>query len=128
MYNQEIFERFLTHKNAGIIKKADGIGVVKLMNGNDEIKVFLKVENGVILDAKYKVFGGVSAIVSADIAMDLIKNKAIDDALLMNEEDINQSLGGLPVQKIQTAQVVVSAIANAVKNYRKKMIKLAIKK
>lgn len=128
MYSQDIFERFIIHKNAGLIKKADGVGLVKLENGFDEIKVYLKVENGIILDAKYKTFGGVSAIVSADSAMDLIRNKTIDDALLVNEEDVNTSLGGLPNGKIQSAQVVVQAIANAVKNYRKKLIKLALKK
>ncbi len=128
MYSKNIFERFFTHKNAGHVKKADGTGLYKSEQGNDEIKVYLKIEEGVITDAKFKIFGGVSAIVSADVGMDLIKNKKIDDALMVSEEDINLSLGGLPEGQMQSALMVVRGIANAVKNYRKKMIRLALKK
>jgi len=128
MYSQKIIDRFLTHKNAGIIKKANGVGLFKTVQGDEEIKVYLKVENGVILDAKYKTFGGISTIVCADALMDLIRAKAVDDALLISEEDINLSLGGLPEEKMQSAMLVVRGVANAVKDYRKKMIKLALKK
>lgn len=127
MYNQKVFERFISHENAGFIKKADGIGVFKSKEGKEELKIYLKIENGVIKDAKFKIFGGVSAIVSADAGMDLIKDKKVDEALLVSEENIDLCLGGLPEGKTQSAENVVLAIAVAVKNYRKKLIKLALK-
>ena len=127
MYNQKVFERFTNPKNVGMIKKADGIGSFKKVQGIDEIKIYLKIEENTIIDAKFKTFGGISTIASADAGMDLIKDKKIDEALLLSEENINEFLGGIPEEKVQSLELVIKAIADAIKNYRKKMIRLSLK-
>ncbi len=126
MYNKTILDRLSNLKNAGMLKKPEGIGTFKTATDIEELKVFLRVENGVVKDAKFKTFGGVATIVCADVAMDLIKNKTIDEVLNVSSQEVNESVGGLPEDKIQSAEIVIRAIGDAIKYYRKRLIKLAL--
>lgn len=126
MFSQEITQRFIQIQNGGMVKKANGIGKFSREEG-EEIKVYLKVEDGVISDAKFKIFGGVMDIVLADIMMDLIKDKKVEEALLVNQNDIFSKLGEDAGMKHSLVPLAVKATQNAVKDYRKRMLRLAIK-
>ncbi len=89
--------------------------------------MYLKVEEDVILDAKFKIFGGVIDIVLADVMMELIKGKKVDDALLVTQEDIASTLKDASVTNHSGALLAVKATQNAVKDYRKRMLRLALK-
>lgn len=127
MYSKEVLNRFTNPKNAGLIKGASGVGTVGNATCGDIIKVYIKVEDDKICDAKFKTFGCAAAIASSDVAMDLIKNKTVDEALKVSNNDVMQELGELPEQKIHCSMMAQEAISAAVADYRKKELKKATK-
>lgn len=127
MYSKEVLNRFTNPKNVGLIKGASGVGTVGNATCGDIIKVYIKVEEDKITDAKFKTFGCAAAIASSDVAMDLIKNKTVDEALKVSNNDVMQELGELPEQKIHCSMMAQEAISAAVADYRKKELKKATK-
>ena len=124
MYNEIVMERFQNPRNAGIITNADGVGQVGNVRCGDIMKIYLRIEKGVIQDAKFKTFGCVSAIASTDVACDMIKGKTIDQALKVTNQDVINELHGLPDVKVHCSVLAQEAIADAVKDYYKKLEKL----
>ncbi|MDR0383840.1 MAG: iron-sulfur cluster assembly scaffold protein [Christensenellaceae bacterium] len=130
MYSDKVMEIFKTEtgdspKNAGILKNADASGQVGNARCGDIMKIYLKISDGVIIDAKFKTFGCVSAIASTSIACDMIKGKTIEEALSFENSDFVKALGGLPAVKIHCSVLAKEALEAAVADYRKKQAKLA---
>ena len=128
MYTQKVIDRFTNPKNVGLIKGADGVGIVGNATCGDIMKVYIKVEDNKIIDAKFKTFGCAAAISSTDVAMDLIKNKTIEQALKVTNNDVINELGELPTQKIHCSILAQEAIGAAVADYKKKQAKNESKK
>jgi nitrogen fixation NifU-like protein len=126
MFSEKIMNRFLSPKNVGLIKKADGVGTCKSELG-DEIKVYLRITKNVIDDAKFKVFGGVASIVLADGAMELVKGKKIDDVLLTSFAEVLATEQDFSIEQKPNAEMVANAIILAIKDYRKKTLKQTLK-
>ena len=124
MYSKKVMDIFKEPKNVGLIKNASGVGQVGNAKCGDIMKIYLKVENGVILDAKFKTFGCVAAIASTDIACDKLKGKTIDEALKITNEDILKEMGEVPTNKIHCSVLAKEGIEEAVKDYYKKLEKL----
>ena len=127
MYSEKVLDRFTNPRNSGQIKCADGVGEVGNPSCGDIMKVYLKVEDETIVDAKFKTFGCAAAISSSDVAMDLIKGKTIDEALNITNKDVLNELGELPPVKVHCSVLAQEAIQSAVEDYRKKQIKKAQK-
>lgn len=123
MYNEIVMERFQNPRNAGIIISADGVGQVGNVRCGDIMKIYLRIEKGVIQDAKFKTFGCVSAIASTDVACDMIKGKTVEQALKVTNQDVINELHGLPDVKIHCSVLAQEAIADAVNDYYKKLEK-----
>ena len=124
MYTDKVMKRFQHPKNTGEIRGASGVGTVGNAACGDIMKMYLKVdENEVIIDAKVKTFGCAAAIVSSDVAIDLIKGKTIDEAMKVTNQDVLDILGEMPSHKIHCSVLAQEAIAEAVKDYRKKQLK-----
>jgi nitrogen fixation NifU-like protein len=128
MYNNNVMDIFKIEtgdnpKNAGMIKNASGVGQVGNARCGDIMKIYLKIENNKITDAKFKTFGCVSAIASTSVACDIIKGKTIEEALKITNNDVINLLGGLPQIKIHCSVLAQEAIAAAVEDYRKKSSK-----
>lgn len=119
MYSQALMERFRNPKNVGEIENADGIGRVGNASCGDILEIFLKIENNVIVDAKFKTFGCASAIASSDVACDIIRGMTIEEALDVTNDRIIKELDGLPAQKIHCSVLASEAIELAVEYYRK---------
>jgi len=130
MYNDKIMERFRAAKNAGGLNGANGKGEVGNVGCGDVLKLYILVgEDEVIKEARFKTFGCVAAIVSTDIACDLIRGKKISSALKISKKDIIAQMGGeIPPQKIHCSVLATEAIASAVADYRKKIKAKAKKK
>jgi len=124
MYSKKVMDIFKEPKNVGIIKNASGVGQVGNAKCGDIMRIYLKVENGVILDAKFKTFGCVAAIVSTDIACDKLKGKTLDEALKITNEDILKEMGEVPTNKIHCSVLAKEGIEEAIKDYYKKLEKL----
>ena len=128
MYNEKVLKIFNEPKNAGLLKGANGVGKVGNLQCGDIMKIYIKVERGIIVDAKFKTFGCVSAIASSDIACELIKGKTLDEAKALSNNKVIEMLGGLPPQKIHCSVLAKEAIEAAIKNYFKKLEQAAKKK
>ena len=124
MYSKKVMDIFKEPKNAGIIKNASGVGQVGNAKCGDIMKIYLKVENNVIIDAKFKTFGCVAAIASTDIACDKLKGLTIDEALKITNEDILKEMGEVPTNKIHCSVLAKEGIEEAIKDYYKKLEKL----
>lgn len=123
MYNEVISERFQNLKNAGMVTNADAVGQVGSVGSGDMMKIYLRVTNGVITDAKFKTFGSVYGLVASDILCDMLKKCTIENALLIKGEDIVKAMKGLPENKMHIAELAQSVVADAVEDYYKKLEK-----
>ena len=124
MYNQKVLDAFAHPQNVGEIENADGVGTVGNAKCGDIMQVFLKIENDVIVDAKFKTFGCAAAIASSSIATEMIKGKTLEEALQVKNADVVEALEGLPPQKIHCSVLAEEAIAEAIKDYRAKQAAL----
>jgi len=120
MYSQNVIDIFQKPKNAGIIRGADAIGSVGNASCGDVMKLYLKIENETIADAKFKTFGCVSAIASCEVACDLIKGKTIEQALKVTNKDVLDVLGQIPAQKIHCSVMAQEAIESAIRDFNKR--------
>lgn len=125
MYSKKVLDTFANPKNVGEIENADGVGTVGNAKCGDIMQVFLKIENDVIVDAKFKTFGCTAAIASSSIATEMIKGKTLEEALKIKNADVVDALEGLPPQKIHCSVLAEEAIAEAIKDYREKKEKRA---
>ncbi|HOO23195.1 MAG TPA: Fe-S cluster assembly scaffold protein NifU [Clostridia bacterium] len=120
MYNKKIIETLANPKNVGDMPDADAVGTVGNASCGDIMQIFLKIENDVIVDARFKTFGCGAAIASSSVATELIKGKTLDEALKVTNADVVEILEGLPPQKIHCSVLAEEAIAEAIKDYRAK--------
>lgn len=120
MYNKKIIETLSNPKNVGEIADANGIGTVGNASCGDIMQMFLKIENDIIVDAKFKTFGCGAAIASSSVATQLVIGKTLDEALKITNADVVETLEGLPPQKIHCSVLAEEAIAEAIKDYRSK--------
>lgn len=120
MYNETVIEHFTNPRNVGEIEDADGVGEVGSPQCGDIMKIFLKVEDNIIKDIKFKTFGCASAIASSSIMTEMVKGRTIEEALALTNKDVVDALGGLPPAKVHCSVLAEQAIRAAIEDYRKK--------
>ncbi len=126
MYTKKILDRFLALRNAGLIKGADAVGSSQNEKNGETAKIYLKVEDGIIKDANFKVFGGAVTMVIFDEAMEMLKDKDIDFAVI-NEDEIASALGGIEEDRTFAFLLLREAFEDAKKDYVKKQKRLKLK-
>ncbi|MCS7280907.1 MAG: Fe-S cluster assembly scaffold protein NifU [Desulfobacterota bacterium] len=119
-YSEKVMDHFMNPRNMGEIENADGIGEVGNPVCGDVMKLYLKIENGVIVDAKFKTFGCGAAIATSSITTELIKGKTIEEALKLTNEAVAEALGGLPPAKMHCSVLAEEALKAAIEDYRKR--------
>lgn len=120
MYNEKVLQEFANPKNVGVIENADAVGKVGNPTCGDIMSISLKIENDVIVDAKFQTYGCTAAIATSSVATEMVKGKTVDEALKLTNAQIVEYLEGLPPQKIHCSVLAEEAIADAIKNYRLK--------
>lgn len=121
MYNEKVMEIFKNPKNVGALKDANAVGMVGNQACGDIMKMYLKInDNEVIEDASFETFGCTAAIVTSSVATEMIKGKTVAEALEFKNQDIIDSLGGLPTQKIHCSVLAKEAIEKAISDYNSK--------
>lgn len=106
--------------NAGDMENPDAVGTHGSPVCGDMMEIAIKVENNVIVDAKFKTFGCGSAIASSSVATDMIIGKTLEEALAYTNKTFIDELGGLPAQKIHCSVLAEEAVKNAIWNYAQK--------
>ena len=121
MYSQIVMDHFSNPRNVGEIPDADGVGELGSPVCGDMMKVYIKVEDGRIVDIKFRTFGCGAAIASSSIATEMVKGKTIEEALELTKDDIVEALGGLPEAKIHCSVLATDALRKAIEDYRSKI-------
>ena len=117
LYSEKVMDHFRNPRNVGVIEDADGVGEVGNAKCGDIMKIYLKIENDVIVDVKFETFGCGSAIASSSMATEMIKGKPISEALQLTNKAVTEALDGLPAQKIHCSVLAEEAVKSAVKDY-----------
>ncbi len=125
MYNEEIMERFLNPKYAGMIRGASGVGTAKDTNTNEVIKLYISVnEDKIINDAKFKAFGSPVTIAVADALAQMIIGRQIFEIEELNESNILKMFTELPEERMYTVFLAIDALNDTIDDYTKKIKKL----
>ena len=117
IYSEKVMDHFSNPRNVGEIENADGIGEVGNAKCGDIRKMYLKIDNGVIEDVKFKTFGCGAAIATSSMATELIKGKSVDEALQLTNKAVVEALDGLPPVKIHCSVLAEQAIKSALADY-----------
>ena len=117
LYTETVMDHFTHPRNVGEIPDADGVGEVGNAKCGDIMKIYLKIKDDRIEDAKFETFGCGSAIASSSMATELIKGKTVDEALAVTNKQVVDALGGLPAYKLHCSVLAEESIKAAVKNY-----------
>ena len=117
LYTETVMDHFMHPRNVGEIENADGVGQVGNAKCGDIMKIYLKINGDKIDDVKFETFGCGSAIASSSIATEMIKGKAIDDALKITNKDVVDALGGLPAYTLHCSVLAEEAFKSAIKDY-----------
>ena len=117
LYSDKVMDHFQHPRNVGKIDDADGIGEVGNAKCGDIMRMYIKVEDGVITDCKFNTFGCGSAIATSSMATELIKGKPVEEALELSNQAVVEALDGLPPQKIHCSVLAEEAVRAAVKDY-----------
>jgi len=118
MYSEKVMDHFSNPRNVGEIEDANGIGEVGNAKCGDIMKVYLKIEDGIIKDAKFKTYGCGAAIATSSMATEVIKNKTIEEALKVTNDAIIEALDGLPPAKVHCSVLAEEAVKKAIEDYR----------
>ena len=120
-YSEKVMDHFTNPRNVGEIENADGVGTVGNAKCGDIMKMYLKIEDDVITDCKFKTFGCGAAIATSSMATELIKGKSVEDALKLTNKAVVEALEGLPPVKVHCSVLAEEAVKTAVANYYEKI-------
>ncbi len=120
MYTEQVMDHFMHPRNMGEIENADGVGEVGNAKCGDIMKMFLKIDGGVITDCKFKTYGCASAIATSSIATEMIKGHTVQEAVGLSNKAVVEALGGLPAHKIHCSVLAEQAIKAALRDYYQK--------
>ena len=117
MYSEKVMDHFTNPRNVGEIPDADGIGEVGNAKCGDIMRMYLKIENDIITDVKFKTFGCGAAVATSSMATELIKGKSIKEALTFTNKAVIEALDGLPAVKIHCSVLAEEAVKAALTDY-----------
>jgi len=120
-YSEKVMDHFLHPRNVGELADASGTGTVGNPVCGDVMKMFIKVENNLIVDAKFKTYGCGAAISTSSMVTEMVKGKSVEDALQITNKAVAEALGGLPAVKLHCSVLAEQALRAALADYYRKI-------
>lgn len=117
LYSEKVMDHFRNPRNVGVIEDASGVGEVGNAQCGDIMKIYLKIENDIIVDVKFETFGCGSAIASSSMATEMIKGKPVSEAMALTNKAVTEALGGLPAHKLHCSVLAEEAVRKALQDY-----------
>jgi len=117
MYSEKVMEHFKNPRNVGEIENADGIGHVGNPVCGDIMELYIKVKDGIIVDAKFKTFGCGAAIATSSMVTEIVKGKSLEQALKISNKTVAEALDGLPAVKMHCSVLAEDALKLAIEDY-----------
>lgn len=121
MYNDIVLDHFSDPRNVGEIANADGIGKMGNPSDGDMITIFIKVEDNILTDVRFKTFGCGAAIAASSMVTVMAKGQTLAQGMKIKNEDVAVALGGLPPEKLQCSNIAADALHAAILNFKDKM-------
>lgn len=118
MYTEKVMDHFRNPRNVGELEDANGVGEVGNAQCGDIMKIYLKIEDNIVKDIKFKTFGCGSAIASSSMATELVKGKTVEEAWKLSNKAVAEALEGLPPVKMHCSVLAEEAIHKAINDYR----------
>lgn len=119
-YSEKVMDHFMNPRNVGEIPDASGVGQVGNAKCGDIMKVYLKIEDGIVMDAKFKTFGCGAAVATSSIATEMVKGKTVQEALEVTNKAVMEALDGLPPAKVHCSCLAEEALRAALWDYAQK--------
>jgi len=120
MYSEKVMEHFQNPRNVGEIENADGVGEIGNPVCGDIMKLYIKVNDNRITDAKFKTFGCGAAIATSSMVTELVKGKTLEEAEKISRNTVAEALDGLPPVKMHCSNLAADALRKAIEDYRSK--------
>ena len=120
VYSEKVMDHFTNPRNVGEIPDADGVGEVGNAKCGDIMKMYFKIDDGIITDVKFKTFGCGAAVATSSIATEMIKGKSVEEVLKITNKAVVEALDGLPAVKLHCSVLAEQAIKSALSDYYKK--------
>ena len=120
LYSEKVMDHFRNPRNVGVIEDANGIGEVGNAKCGDIMKMYLKIEDGVVQDVKFETFGCGSAIASSSMATELIKGQPLSEVKKLTNKAVAEALDGLPDYKMHCSVLAEEAIQSALADYQRR--------
>ena len=121
-YSMKVIEHFMSPRNVGTMKDADGEGSYGDLKCGDSLTIYIKVKDNIITNISFLVFGCTASIATSSMVTEMAKGKSIDDALSITEKQLIEALDGLPESKIHCSVLGVKALRAAINNYKERLI------
>ncbi|MBN2226987.1 MAG: Fe-S cluster assembly scaffold protein NifU [candidate division Zixibacteria bacterium] len=118
MYSEKVIEHFQNPRNVGEIENADGIGTVGNPSCGDIMTIYLKIDDEIISDIKFKTFGCGAAIATSSITTELAKGRTLAEAEKLTRDEVADALDGLPPVKMHCSNLATDALRAAIADYR----------
>lgn len=116
-YSDKVMDHFMNPRNVGEVENANGIGQVGNPLCGDVMRISVRIENDVIKDIKFKTFGCAAAIATSSMITEMVKGKALEEALRVSNRAVAQALDGLPAQKMHCSNLAAEALKKAIQDY-----------
>ena len=117
LYSEKVMDHFRNPRNVGEMENPDGIGRVGNPICGDVMELYIKIRDGIIVDAKFKTFGCGAAIATSSMVTEMVKGKGIEDALKISNKAVAEALDGLPAAKMHCSSLGEEALKSAIADY-----------